>query len=178
MISQVKIIISQSDRIKNNVVYKLIFPNNKIYIGQTSQKLIKRLWNHCEINSGCKKLKNAIDKYKEFIVEVLYEGKELDKMEEYYIKYYDSINNGYNILPSRTHCTSYGFKGKKHTEEYKNYMRSQQVKPIAQYDLNGNLIKVFKSIRSTVKDGFNASKVCDVLKGRRDHHKNFKFKYI
>ena len=80
-------------------------------------------------------------------------------MEEYYIKYYDSINKGYNILPSRTHCTSYGFKGKKHTEEYKNYMRSQQVKPIAQYDLN-------------------ASKVCDVLKGRRNHHKNFKFKYI
>lgn len=178
MTSQVKININSDDRIKNNVVYKLTFPNNKVYIGQTTQKLMKRLWGHCETNSKCKKLKSAIDKYKEFNVEILYEGKELDKMEEHYIKHYDSINKGYNILSSRTHCTAYGFKGKKHTEEYKSYMQNQQVKAIAQYDLNGNLIKVFKSIRSTVEDGFNASKVCDVLKGRRKHHRYFNFKYI
>lgn len=43
MTSQVKININKDDRIKNNVVYKLTFPNNKVYIGQTAQKLMKRL---------------------------------------------------------------------------------------------------------------------------------------
>lgn len=175
---QAVITINQNDRDKCNVVYKLTFPNNKVYIGQTSQKLMRRIRQHCEKDSKCRKLKYAIDKYKDFMVEVLYEGPELDKMENFYIDKYDSINCGYNLLPSRVHCTAYGFKGKTHTEEYKKFMKTQQAKPIAQYDLKGTLIKTFISIRSTIEDGFNAGKVCEVLKGKRKHHKNFIFKYI
>lgn len=84
------------------IVYKLISPSGKVYIGQT-WNLEERLKSYKKKScKGQKKLFNAILKYKfdSFEIEVLdycYEQVELDDAEIYWIQYYDSIKNGYNL---------------------------------------------------------------------------------
>lgn len=101
--SDVKVNFNNSeDILKKNVIYKLEFPNNKIYIGQTSETLKERLRNHCresfQRESHLPKAR-AIRKYLEFKVEVLYQGEDLNEKEIEFIKLYDSQNKevGYNL---------------------------------------------------------------------------------
>lgn len=81
-------------------IYKITnLINNKIYIGQTNNP--NRRWKeHCNSNSGCIKLRNAIKKYgsENFIFEII-EGPIInyDEREKYWITQYNSINEGYNI---------------------------------------------------------------------------------
>lgn len=90
-------------------LYKLTFPNNKIYIGQTKQKFEKRLWQH-KNHSFNKKSKiyntlicRAIRKYnwnnikKEIILYC--EENQADYYERELIKLYNSNNKnfGYNL---------------------------------------------------------------------------------
>ena len=103
--ADVKVYINTEDILKENVVYKLTFPNGKVYIGQTVQKLKNRLYAHCNDSfyvkdSGFNNHKSrAIRKYMTFEVEVLYQGDDLDIQEINYIKEYNSTNQeyGYNI---------------------------------------------------------------------------------
>lgn len=99
---------------KIGTIYKITnLINNKIYIGQTKQHYLDR-WtqhkSHARTNSSNHKLAKAIRKYGEenFFVEVVekcsYE--ELDEKEIYWIKYYNSIKEGYNIQPGG-HGNSY-----------------------------------------------------------------------
>lgn len=75
--------------------------NNKIYIGQTVQSPNRRLQKHI---SDSKKidthLYRAFNKYgiDNFQLDIIEECKdsELDQQEKYWIKYFDSYNNGYN----------------------------------------------------------------------------------
>lgn len=95
--------------------------NEKVYIGQTTYPLIKRLKQHAYKNSGCIKLKNAIYKYgiKNFSIEELANCKGQDcanTIETFYIAANDSIKNGYNI--SEFARGSF-FLGKHHTEKSK-----------------------------------------------------------
>jgi len=83
--------------------------NNKIYIGQTTQSLEDRIYFHKyraynELNVTHTHFINAIRKYgiNNFIWEVIDEAntqEELNEKEIYWIKYYNSIENGYNIQP-------------------------------------------------------------------------------
>ena len=41
--ADVKVYINTEDILKENVIYKLTFPNGKVYIGQTIQKLKNRI---------------------------------------------------------------------------------------------------------------------------------------
>jgi group I intron endonuclease len=90
-------------------IYKLTSPSGKCYIGQTTDaKARKReFYNPNKYYSG-HKLDNAIKKYKaeNFTYEVLINIKEsdkfklrkiLDELEVFYIKKFDSYNNGYNM---------------------------------------------------------------------------------
>lgn len=78
--------------------------NNKIYIGQSVD--INKRWQYYksppEILNYKSKIISAIKKYgiENFIFEILEECpiNELDKKEYYYVKLYDSINKGYNII--------------------------------------------------------------------------------
>lgn len=101
----VKVYVNTEDIHKKNLVYKLIFPNGKVYIGQTVQLLRDRVYGHC-YNAFNKKNKdfysiknNAVRKYMTFKVEVLYQGEDLDINEINYIKEYNSTNReyGYNL---------------------------------------------------------------------------------
>lgn len=90
------------------IVYKVIFPNNKIYIGITTKSLASRQKEHYRrMNSSVDwKFYNALRKYKGLETwEVLNcsatSWEELCKLERYYISEFDSCNNGYN-------CTSGG----------------------------------------------------------------------
>lgn len=73
----------------------------KKYIGQTVEKLQRRVVRHFRtINET--KISRAIQKYSKYdfvygIVEEVYDRNLLDEREKYWIQYYDSISNGFNI---------------------------------------------------------------------------------
>lgn len=75
--------------------------NGMKYIGQTVRRLEKRDWEHW--NRDDFYIDRALRKYgkENFSLEVLEEGiankKVLNEREKYWIEYYDSFNNGYNL---------------------------------------------------------------------------------
>lgn len=82
------------------IIYKIISPSNKIYIGQTINNFEERIRCHKKKSTNCTLLKRAIDKYG---IKMVYEVVEtipdelLDEREIYWIKYYNSLApNGYN----------------------------------------------------------------------------------
>lgn len=88
--------------------------NNKVYVGQTWGSLSDRFNKHKLKNSGCKKLLNAFQKYdyNNFYIEPIafvLSQEDADKVEDIIIRYFDSINNGYNIREG-------GSKGKQSEE--------------------------------------------------------------
>lgn len=76
--------------------------NDKIYVGQTSGTLKERFKQHKKkMNSEDRKtypLYNAMRKYgiEHFSIKILEETDNLQEREQYWIKYFDSYNNGYN----------------------------------------------------------------------------------
>lgn len=96
----------------NHIIYKLTFPNGKVYIGQTVQIFERRLGRH-KLNAHSNSVKNksyntylsnAIRKYgwNNVVKEVLFTVPEnfVDELETEMISKYDSANRmfGYNIL--------------------------------------------------------------------------------
>ena len=120
-------------------VYKLVFPNNKIYVGQTTRTLKHRLNGHIQCLKRNLKtpIYNAINKYKTFkvfILEIANSIEELNMLESYYITKLNSIVDnkfgynsdfgGNNKLPSKAmidKCRKAKI-GKKHTQETKDKM--------------------------------------------------------
>lgn len=126
--------------IKNNV-------NHKVYIGQSSD-ISKRWKKHIQdLDLGIhhnRHLQNAWDKYGKdsFSFSVLEECEKsvLDEREIYYIKYYKSHSNGYNLDDGGDGCIGY-----KHSlEEIEKMRKAQNPTPIMQFDLNFNLINIFE----------------------------------
>ena len=78
--------------------------NGKSYIGQTIQNVKERFYQHCAIKCSQAVLNmaihRAINKYgkSNFTIEVIeeVESTNLNDRERYWIKYYNSYNNGYN----------------------------------------------------------------------------------
>ena len=76
--------------------------NGKMYIGITRQSLDKRWQSH--IRDVKYPFQKAIQKYgahqfKKEEIEIVYSEDEAIEKEAYWIKYFDSIKHGYNILP-------------------------------------------------------------------------------
>lgn len=79
--------------------------NHKLYVGQTVQSLNKRFNGHCCYSKTDKSvnmyIKRAIHKYgkDKFHIELLEECpvELMNEREKYWIKFYDSYNNGYNL---------------------------------------------------------------------------------
>lgn len=141
-------------------IYKLTSPTGKSYIGQS--KNIKQRLNSYK-NLKCKKqaaLYNGLCKYgfKNFTVEILEECKEeeLNNLEIKYIEDYSTLSpNGYNLKE--------GGKVQKFTDEAKKNCRLGQIRthkedletydePLALFDLNFNLIKVYKNLEEAALD--------------------------
>ena len=89
---------------KPYVVYCHTSPSGKKYIGMS--KNVKRRWEANGKNyKMCTKFYNAIKKYgwENITHEILEENltkEEAERLEEFYIKELDTINNGYNMLKS------------------------------------------------------------------------------
>ena len=92
---------------KNYYIYKITnLVNGKTYIGETCTSIDNRFKRHFEKSSNCVKLKRAFAKYgiENFAVESIDHAQNQEEAfnkEAFWIKYYDSIENGYNILPNR-----------------------------------------------------------------------------
>src|SRR4051812_36247626 len=77
--------------------------NNKVYIGQTWKTVEKRFKEHKSLNTNCRKLFNAMNKYgrNNFSIEAVamcQTQENADFLEDYFIQHFDSINKGYNLL--------------------------------------------------------------------------------
>lgn len=76
--------------------------NGKIYIGQT-KNIKKRIYQHIKGKTyKVSKIHNAIKKYgiENFSIEILeHDIENYNEREKYWIKFYNSIENGYNICP-------------------------------------------------------------------------------
>lgn len=93
------------------VIYKYTSPSNKIYIGQTTNEARRRAeWFYLKMYYSHKgtKIDNARLKYGpsnfkyEVLERIIYNNieeatRELDRLEIYYIKLYNSYKNGYNL---------------------------------------------------------------------------------
>ena len=90
------------------IIYMYTSPNGKSYIGQTiNEKLRRKLWNSVRYHYAGDKIDRARAKYgkEAFTYEVLFEknfsSKDIASIwlniaEQYYIRVYDSVENGYN----------------------------------------------------------------------------------
>ena len=110
------------------IVYKYTSPSGKSYIGQTIREKIRmRLHKKASLNLNDSTLfHRAIRKYgwDNFKYEVLFTiinddkakvKEKLNYMERFYIRKYDSYNNGYNMTLGGD-----GGNGCKHSEEFKS----------------------------------------------------------
>lgn len=181
--SDVKVCIETKDILRSNVVYCLIFPNEKKYIGITTQTLKERLREHIKesFRKGSKELHTkkarAIRKYMEFMVIVFDSSDSLDelnRLEEHYINMYETVEFGYNITSGG------GSKGVVMSEETKKKISESNKGNIAhnraivqQFDLNGNMIQEFESIKSAINFlGIKSTKIYDAIDKDKIYHKS------
>lgn len=138
-------------------IYKIenIF-SNKIYIGQ-AKDIRKRLREHLEscIRQDKYENKPLISAWKKYgkdcldfeIIEKC-DISELDDKEIYWIAYYDSHKNGYNM----TSGGQKGFSGKDWSDEDRKYFSDiRNPKAVLQIDFDGNVIKEYWSIAQASK---------------------------
>lgn len=132
-------------------IYKITNPKGKIYIGQSID--IENRWIDYK-KSKCKfqiKLLNSLKKYgpNNHKFEIIEECKveQLNERERYWQEYYDVVGeNGLNCRLTKT-------KDKSGTDSQETKIRKSNSlkKPIIQYDLEGNFIKEWNSIREAEK---------------------------
>lgn len=128
-------------------IYKIEnLKNRKKYIGQSIN--IEKRWKHhinTAFNSKNKNYNNAlycafrkygVDSFKFTIIEIC-DKSNLNEREKYWIKYYNSYNDGYNMTEGGEQ------------PPIKQYL-------IAQYDLSGKLINIFKNS----VEAENKTKIC------------------
>lgn len=128
--------------------------NDKKYIGQSLD--IKHRWRHHinelkKNNHANSHLQNAWNKYGEekfnFEIIQICAPSELDMKEQYWIKYYDSMKNGYNLCMGGGGCSGY-----KHTEGELSKMRAiQKPDPVLQMDENFQIIRQWESASQAAK---------------------------
>ena len=67
--------------------------------------------------------------------------------------------------------------GKHHTEDTKRKIKEKNSKKVAQYTLDGNLIKIWDSITDASNEGYNLCCISFCCNGRIKTHKGFIWKY-
>jgi group I intron endonuclease len=134
------------------LIYKLLFPNYKVYIGHT-KNIIKRIRSYIGINNETRLISNAIKKYAKedisFTILEFCKEEELNTKEEFYVYLYNSNNKlfGYNL----TKGGEFGFKITPQITKNK-IMASNSKKKVASYNLQGILIKIYESITEAERD--------------------------
>jgi group I intron endonuclease len=129
--------------------------NGKVYIGQTCQTPERR-WREGEGYEGCPKFYNAIKKYgwinfsHDIIESELQTIEEANDREIYWIAFYNSFNEGYNM-------TEGGGNGHRNSENYGKHLR----KPVLQFDASLNLVAEYESAHSAADiTGIDRAQIC------------------
>lgn len=195
------------------VVYSFIFPNGKRYIGITINRFKKRLVCHWSraFNPKSKMYYNkvycAIRKYKEFVIEFLYHGEDLETKEQEFIKLYDTYNNGYNLttggelkkniskesrakisnslkgnIPSNKGVLMSdelkAFISQKIKEGYKNGRKNPNQKTVYLYDRDGNLLETFENtVKASKFRGVGYKSISRFCLGQRRDVKGYIWSY-
>lgn len=143
------------------IVYCLTSPSNKKYVGQTINWSTRKSFYKNLLCDDQPKIYNALLKYGyvNFKVEILcyvYSKKDLDEMETWYIRYYDSWKNGYNCDEGG------GGFGKMDEETAKKIFLAQKLKK----DMKNEYIGVqWDKARSCFKYVLNLNSASKVVRG-------------
>lgn len=168
--------------------------NEPFYVGVGSDKKYRRAYY--KGTRGRNPYWHRIVAKTDYEVEIILDGltfEESLKKEEEFVNLYGRINNKTGILCNLTDGGK-GTKGVLISEEtrerLKNAIRPPQTKEqiektaksrwkkIAQLDLNGNLIKVWDSLKSTEEFGFAKTKIYKCCKLQKPQYKGFIWKYL
>lgn len=166
----------------NGIIYKYTSPSGKVYIGQThSEKGRRQRWYDLSKPYAGPKINNARAKYgpENFEYEILFKMeteneddliKALNHYERYFIRQYNSIENGYNLDEGGIYV--------KLTKEQVQKGVEKRKKAILAYDLDGQFIGEYDSAKDAENSlQISASSICNVLKGKRKQSKGYIFKY-
>ena len=147
-------------------IYKITnIQNNKVYIGQTIRPIKDRFHRH--INDAMNNILDthfarAIRKYgkNNFIIEQIDTAKtqdELNKKEQYWIQYYNSVIDGYNETDAITKCggNTYQSKTEQEMEVIKEKIRQTKLgnknpmaKKVKRINIITNEIEIFDTVIS------------------------------
>lgn len=144
-------------------VYKITnIINNKVYIGQTTETIEKRFKRHCGYQlQDNTYLHRAIKKYgsDNFYIEKIDEAnnqKELDEKEIYWIKYYQSDKNGYNLKSTIGKCGGDTLSNHKNIDIIK-----QKISDSKKLDKNPNSTKIKAiNIKNNFERQYDSMKEC------------------
>lgn len=158
-------------------IYKITnIQNNKCYIGQTIRPIEQRFHRHINDalnNSLDTHFARAIRKYgqENFIAEqidIATNQNELNEKEQYWIRYYNSIENGYNETDAIYKCggNTYRSKTKEEMEVIKEKIRKSKVgykNPMAKKVKRTNILTNEIDIFDTV---IECAKACGISSGK------------
>ena len=144
-------------------IYKITnIQNNKIYIGQTIRPVKDRFHRHINdaLNNNLDThFARAIRKYGKdsFIIEIIDEAInqiELNQKEQYWIQYYNSIQNGYNETDAINKCGGNTYQSKT-TEEMSAIKEKLRVSKIGGKNPNARKVKMIDLV-NTIEMIFNS----------------------
>jgi len=184
-------------------IYKISFPNGKMYIGLTCASLRSRKMEHL---SRAKKgsslpVHNALRKYGESVVwEVLETVSDYEQgkvLEIKHIANFNAIEKGYNLTKggdgsfgykqsdSQKLKSSLAHKGYKMPNSQKESIRQSllgivhsDARRVLALNIKTDNTMIYRSITLVGKDGFSRSCVSRVCRGERKSHKGYTFKYL
>lgn len=178
-------------------IYKLTnVIDNKCYIGQTTRTVEERVLEHFKYHlngqSHCRKLSFAIKKYgpENFKIETIDTAisvDELNNKEVYWVKFYDSIGNGYNLAAggdnrlisdeTREKLSKAG-KGRKLSPDQIKKMRESHIIPVFQYTSEGYFVREYPSaIDAFLVTRINNSEIGKCCKKKRRMAGGFQWTY-
>lgn len=158
-------------------IYKITnIQNNKVYIGQTIRPIEQRFHRH--LNDATNDILDthfarAIRKYgkNNFIIEKIDSAQtqsELNQKEQYWIKFYNSVEEGYNETDAISKCggNTYQSKTEKEIEVIKEKIRQTKMgaknpmaRKIKQINIITNKVDVFDTV-------INCAKACGIKNGK------------
>ena len=161
-------------------IYKITSKHNgKIYIGQ-SQDIYTRWKQHWkEVKSGSNTyLHNTMRKYGKdnFEYEIIEKcGQDvINEREIYWISYYDSFNNGFNLTTGGDGVKNRKFSKEEIEQRREKALNDKMSKPVYQINKDGKILKEWRSYKEISKTlNVSSSNIHDALK----HKDGYRFAY-
>ena len=162
----------------NSGVYKFTSPSGKVYIGQSSNFNRRKTEHKYASKNKINKLYSSFNKYgmDNHKFEILFlsnDAYEKNRMEQFYINFYNTIESGLNLVDVSKGIRS--FTGKKHTEEEVKRIKERMkgFKPIKAIEKISKKVyceitnKTYNSLTSCAKDlGLSQSYVTGIVGGK------------